>query len=125
MPAPPPFRDAATVQVDAPVDRVRELLSDPDVLEALDERLGGREVDIHHEGDRVEVRTREGRLRLAFRLREEGEQTRVAALEDVEPVGIVEQTKRMFFPGQAHEELETELDRFRHIVEAFQTKRNA
>lgn len=125
MPASTPFRDAATVRVNAPVDRVRELLSDPDVLEALDERLAGADVEVHREGDRVEVQATEPRLRLAFRLRSEGETTRVAALEDVQPAGFVEQTKRMLFPGEAHEDLEAELDRLRHIVQAFETERNA
>ncbi|PSG98278.1 hypothetical protein BRD56_01405 [Thermoplasmatales archaeon SW_10_69_26] len=120
-----PFREAATVRVNAPEDRVRELLSDRDVLEAFDERLAGEDVEVHHEDERVEVTAPGQRLRLAFRLRGEGESTSVAALEDVEPKGFVERTKWMLFPGQAHEDLETELDRFRHIVEAFDTQHSA
>lgn len=124
MPGPDRFRDAATVRVDAPVDRVRALISDPAILQSVDERLTGEDIEIHRQGDRVEVHADEDRLHLAFRLRERGESTQIAALEDVEPEGLVEQTKRMLFPGQAHRDLEDELDRFRHIAEAFDTARS-
>lgn len=119
------FRDAATVHVDAPVDHVRELISHPDVLAALDERLAGEDVEILVEEDRVEVWAETDGLHMAFRLREEGESTRLAALEDVEPAGLVEKTKWMFFPGRAHRDLEEELDTFSHTLETLETASSA
>lgn len=121
MRGPDRFRDAATVRVNAPPDRVRELVSDPNVLQALDDRLTGRELQVRTEGDRVEIWSEGDRLRLAFRVSpDEEDSTRLAALEQVKPVGVIEQTKRMLFPGQAHRDLEAELDRFRRLVEGFE-----
>jgi hypothetical protein len=117
------FRDAARVRVDAPVDRVRELLSDPAVLSEVDDRLAGTGLEILREEGRVEVWDEGERVHLAFRLRPEDDATTVAALEDVEPQGFVEQTKRWLFPGQAHEDLEEELDRFRVLAEALDLER--
>jgi hypothetical protein len=119
MPGPDRFREAATVQVDAPVDRVRELLADPAILGSLDDRLAGRDVEIHDEPELVEVHAdAEGDdLELAFRLQADGPRTHVAALEAVRPAGLAERTKRMLFPGRAHAELEAELDRLRRIAE--------
>lgn len=117
MAEPDRFRDAATIRVDASPERVRQLLSDPAVLAAMDERIRPRDVEVLREDDEVEVWADGGRLHLAFRLRDDEHGTRVAAEEDVEPTGLVEQTKRWLFPGQAHEDLEDELDRFRELAE--------
>lgn len=125
MSAPDRFRDAATIRVEAPVERVRELLSNPGVLQKVDERLAGEEIEVRHEEDRVEVWGDDERVHLAFRLLPEGESTKVAAEEDVQPEGLLEQTKRWFFPGKAHEDLEDELDRFRLLAEAFETQHSA
>lgn len=116
------FRDAATVRIDAPVDRVRELMSRPEILGALDRRLRDEDLEIQIEDDRVEIWAEEDDLHMSFRLSEEGQTTRLAALEDVEPDGLLERTKWMLFPGQAHRDLERELDEFRHVVEAFETR---
>lgn len=120
MSEPDRFRDAATILVEAPVERVRDLLSDPRVLGTVDDRLSD-DIDVVREGDRVEVWGDEDRLHLAFRLRSEGEGTKVAAAADVEPAGLLEQTKWRLFPGRAHEDLEDELERFRLLAEAFET----
>lgn len=125
MSDPSRFRDAATVNVDASPERVRELISDPRVLGALDERLSGEDVEVKSEEGRVEVWDEDERLHLAFRLTPEGEGTHIAAVEDIEPEGLIEQTKWRLFPGRAHDELEDELDRFRHLAEAFETTHGA
>jgi hypothetical protein len=122
MPDPDRFRKAATIRVQAPVDRVRQLLSNPSVLETVDERLAGRELEILRREDRVEVWEEDEHLHLAFRLRAEGQGTRVAAQEEVEPQGLLEQTKHWLFPHQAHEDLEDELDRFRALAERLDTE---
>lgn len=124
MSEPDRFRDAATIRVEAPVERVRDLLSDPRVLGTVDERLTD-DVEVVREGDRVEVWADGDRLHLAFRLRAEGEGTQVAAQEDVEPAGLLEQTKWRLFPGRAHEDLEDELERFRTLAEAFEVEPGA
>lgn len=124
MSEPDRFRDAATVRVEAPVERVRELLSDPRVLGTVDERLSD-DVEVVRDGDSVEVWADEDRLHLAFRLRAEGEGTKIAAEADVEPVGLLEQTKWRLFPGRAHEDLEDELERFRTLAEAFEVEPGA
>lgn len=116
------FRDAARVHVDAPADRVRELLSDPDVLQALDDRLTERDLEILTTEDRVEVSGDDGHLHFAFRVIPEDDGTRIAAMEDVEPRSLLERTKWMLFPQQAHDDLENEMDRLRHLVEAFDAK---
>lgn len=114
------FRDAASVHVDASPDRVRELITDPKLLQAIDDRLAREDVEIEGESDHVEVRGDEGRLEFAFRLHPEGDGTRIAVLENVEPDDWIETTKWMLFPRRAHEDLERELDRLRHLVEAFE-----
>lgn len=116
------FRDAATVRVDAPPDRVRDLVSDPEVLQALDERLTGRDVRVKTEGDRVEVWADGDRLHLAFQLSADDEATNLAALEHVQPAGVIEQTKWMLFPGRAHRDLEEELERFRRLAEGLEAQ---
>lgn len=113
------FRDAASVHVDASPDRVRELISDPKLLQALDDRLARQDVEVTGEDDHVEVRGDEGRLEFAFRLRSEGDGTRVSVAEKVAPDDWIETTKWMLFPNRAHEDLEREMDRLRHLVEAF------
>lgn len=117
MAEPDRFRDAATIRVQAPVERVRRLLSNPNVLSRMDDRIQGHDVDVFREEDEVEVWAEDGRLHLAFRLLEEEGSTRVAAREDVEPGGLLETTKRWLFPGRAHEDLEDELARFRELAE--------
>lgn len=117
MPEHARFRDAARVRVDAPPDRVRELISSPAVLGALDDRLA-EAADVRREDDRVAVRTDRDGLRFEFRLTADGDGTRVAALERVEPEGLLDRTRRMLFPDRAHEDLERDLDRLRHLLEA-------
>lgn len=117
---PPRYHDAASVHVGVPPERVENLLSDPDLLRALDDRFLDASLAIQRSGDKVEVRDEEGRVHVAFRLAAEGEGTRVAALEDVEPDGILEATKRMFMPGRTHEEFEDELDRLRVLLESME-----
>lgn len=118
MPPETRFRDAASVKVDVPPDQVEQLLTEPDLLRALDDRFTHTNLEIQRSGDRVQVRDPEGHVRFAFRLSPEGEGTRVAALEDVRPEGALEATKHMLFPGRTHEALERELARLRVLLEA-------
>lgn len=119
------FRDAARIHVDAPPERVREMLENPDVLRALDERLAEGDVEVTSSEDSVEVHGDGERLHVAFRLAPDGDGTKVAALENVEPEGLVERTKWMLFPQRAHEEFEAELERLRHLAEAFDAEHGA
>ncbi|MDX1611385.1 MAG: hypothetical protein R3185_03385 [Candidatus Thermoplasmatota archaeon] len=113
-----PFRDAASVHVDATPERVRELLVHPSVMRALDPRIPtDRPLDIVKEGDTVEVRDLEGHVHFAFRLEQEGEGTRLAAVETVRPTSAVEATKHLFFPGRHHRELKVEMDKLRDLLE--------
>lgn len=116
---PLPFREAATVQVDVPPNRVLEILSDPAVLRAIDPRI--REdstLRISVDGPRVEVRDRRDDLRIAFSIEAEGDGSRLSALESVRPRNPAEATKHMFFPGRVHQELEDELARLKGLLEA-------
>lgn len=118
MPAATRFRDAASVLVDVPPERVHDLLSRTEILRAIDERLVDSNLEIVRAGEQVEVRDLEGRVHVGFRLKEAEGGTRVAALEEVRPEGAWETTKRMLFPGRAHEDLERELERLRVLLEA-------
>jgi hypothetical protein len=112
-----PFRDAASVHVNASPERVRSLISRPGVLQALDERLQDKTVRVETSDDTVEVHDEDGNLRVAFRLRDEGDGTRVAALETFQPDNVLEATKHMLMPGKAHREFKAELRRLRHLIE--------
>ncbi len=113
-----PFRDAASIHVDADPDQVTELLVHPDVLRALDDRIPADDpLDIASEEDRVEIRDLDGHVHFAFRIQEEGSGTRLSALETVRPATAMEAGKHMLFPGRHHQELREELTRLKVLVE--------
>ncbi len=113
-----PFRDAASIHVDADPDQVTELLVHPNVLRALDHRIPtDGPLDITSEADRVEVRDLDGHVHFAFRIHEEGTGTRLSAMETVRPNNPVEVGKHMFFPGRHHQELQEEMGRLKGLLE--------
>lgn len=118
MPTENRFRDAASIHVDLPRDRVETLLMRPDLLRALDDRFASTQLEIYRSEDTVEVNDAEGQLHVRFRLRDEDKGTRVAAAEMVRPQGLLERTKHMLFPGQVHEELEGDLERLKALLKA-------
>lgn len=119
------YRDAASIHVDLPPDRVSRLLADADLLRVFDERLADSNVEIQRSASTVEVRDPEGHVRVGFRFKPEDEGTRIAALEDVRPEGAIEATKHMLFPGRTHEAFEQELKRLRVLLEAIDEGRQA
>lgn len=113
-----PFRDAASIHVDADPDQVTELLVHPNVLRALDHRIPADDpLDIVSEEDRVEIRDLEGHVHFAFRIHEEGSGTRLSAMETVRPETAVEAGKHMLFPGRHHQELQEEMSRLKGLLE--------
>lgn len=113
-----PFRDAASIHVDADPDQVTELLVHPDVLRALDDRIPADDpVDIVNDEDRVEIRDLDGHVHFAFRIQEEGSGTRLSAMETVRPATAMEAGKHILFPGRHHQELREELTRLKDLVE--------
>lgn len=113
-----PFRDAASIHVDADPDQVTELLVHPNVIRALDHRIpADGALDIISETDRVEIRDLDGHIHLAFRIQEEGTGTRLSAMETVRPNTAVEVGKHMFFPGRHHQELQEEMGRLKGLLE--------
>jgi hypothetical protein len=111
------YHDAASVHVDLDPDEVAERLAQPELLRGVDDRLARGPVAIRQGADRVEVTGPDGDVHLAFRLRPEGEGTRVAALEDARPTDGFDAVKRALAPGRAHQDLVDELDRLRILLE--------
>ncbi len=113
-----PFRDAASIHVDADPDQVTELLVHPNVLRALDHRIPADDpLDIVSDEDRVEIRDLDGHVHFAFRIHEEGSGTRLSAMETVRPATAMEVGKHMFFPGRHHQELQEEMSRLKGLLE--------
>lgn len=113
-----PYRDAASVHVRLPPDRVEQRLHDARVLASVEDGFEGEILSVKGSDRTVRVADREGHVRVRLRLLEEGEGTRVAAERDVHPEGPLEAIKHMMFPGRTHEELEEGLDRLRDVMEA-------
>lgn len=116
-----PHRDAASVHVSLPPERVERWLRDSLVLSSVEEGFEGEALSIARSDEEVRVSDQDGHIRVLFRLAPEGEGTRVAAERDVRPAGPLEAAKHMVFPGRAHDELEEGLDRFRGVVEALES----
>lgn len=116
-----PHRDAASVHLSVPPDRVERWLRDSLVLASVEEGFEGKALSIDRSGREVQVEDQDGHVRVMFRLAEEEGGTRVAAERDVRPEGPLEAAKHMVFPGRAHDELEAGLDRFRGVVEALES----
>lgn len=114
-----PFRDATSVFVEADPSDVQALLRHPNVLRLLDDRIPeDTPLDIVERAGRIEIRDLDGHVHFAFRTEAEGSGTRLAALETVRPTSAREVGKHMLFPGRHHQELRTEMDRLKGLLEA-------
>ncbi len=112
------FREAASVHVRIPAERVARLLREPRILRALDPRLSDERIELDHSDGGVEVRDRRGRLKLSLTFLPDEAGTRIAATESVQPSNPIEATKHMLFPGHVHDEFQEELDRLAILLEA-------
>ena len=115
-----PYHEVAGVDIELPPERVRELLADPSIAQAIDKRFPtGLSPEIRVEDDRILLKGVDGHLEIGFHIEPRAHGCHLVAMETVQPTHALEAGKLALLPGRAHDEWESELKRLKLLLESF------